>query len=219
MVDGSLSEDSMPGTFSFRFEMMVYLMPVETGSYEFDFKPYAPPGDDATMPDTGVSGDIVHDGTEQSVQSISVQSGGQPVSVKLEAGQLYRMTLASMMNGVPADKSASVTIPAGLAAAVSAPIDRPAWLEGVKGYISVPANCSEIRFVCGPRLSLISPAGVRTDIAPDPANPDGESSHAIPSGEDGQTWIVGNQTRGMVGFTGEVPPYINLNSFHFLLPP
>ena len=216
---GFSSEESLPATFSFRFEITVYLMPIETGSYQFAFKPYAPPGDDAPQLNTMVSGDIVLLDTEKLIQSIQVQSGDQPVSVKLEAGKLYRMSLASLMDSTPADKSASVTIPAGLAAAISASIDKPAWLEGVQGYISVPANCPEIRFLCGPRLSLISPAGVRTDMSPEKTSPGLDSSLAVPAGEDGQFWKVGNQTRGVVGFTGQVPPFINLNSFQSLLPP
>jgi len=219
LAGGSSSAESQPAAFSFRFEIIIYLMPLETGSYQFSFKPYTPPGDDAPMLNTEVSGDIVQQDNAKSVQSIQVQVGGQPVSVKLEARKLYTMTLASLMDSIPADKSASVTIPLGLAAAILAPINKPAWLEGVEGYINVPVDCSEIRSLCGPRLSLISPGGVRTDLSPSKTNPGGESSLAVPAGEDGQVWKVGNQTRGVVGFTGQVPPLINLNSLHFLLPP
>jgi len=105
-----------------------------------------------------------------------------------------------------------------LAAVISTPVDEPAWLEGVVGYISVPSDCHEIRAVCGPRLSLISQRGVRSDLAPAGADSDGIVSLAVPAGESGQVWQVGNQTRGKVGFAGKVSPFINLNSRSFLQP-
>jgi len=110
LADGSGTTESLPAEFSFRFVITVFLMPIETGGYQFTFKPFTVVGEDANLVDTGVSGEVVQQDSGKSIASVLVQSGGEPVTMKLEAGKLYRMTLASLVNGIPADKSASVKV-------------------------------------------------------------------------------------------------------------
>jgi len=218
LVRGEESAETLPQTVGFRFELRVYVMPLAEGEFVFAFSPYAPPGESAEAADFAVTGSLVDAETDAVVDSITATEADTKMTVRLQANRMYRLDLASLRNGLAADRSSKVVVPSGLAAALEATADRPAWVEGLVGAIFVPPGTTEIVGFGEPRLSLISPSKQRTDLGMAQVKEDGLAHLPVDPGEDGRFWVVGNQTRGKVFFSGAVPGWINLNQADLLLP-
>lgn len=218
LVRGEEAAETLPQTLGFRFELRVFVMPLEDREFVFGFSPYAPPGETVEAADFALSATLVEAGAETVVESVTAAEPNTKMTVRLSANRLYRLDLASLRNGLPADRSGKVDFPGGLAVALEATVDRPAWVEGFVGTIFVPPGTTEIVCFGDPRLSLISPSKQRTDLGAAQLKDDGLARLAVDPGEDGRFWVVGNQTRGKVFFGGTVPGWINLNQADVLLP-
>lgn len=217
-VRGDEAEETLPQTVGFRFELTTFVMPLADGEYEFVFSPHAPVEEREGQGDFEVTGSLVDGETGAVMQSISAAEAETKVKVRLQARRIYRLDLASLRNGLPADISGRVVFPSGLAVALEASADRPAWVEGFVGAIFVPPGATEIVCFGDPRLSLISPSKQRTDVGRAMVKEDGRAHLPVEPGEDGRFWVVGNQTRGRVFLAGRVPGWINLNQADLLLP-
>lgn len=218
LYQGESEEEAPPATVNFRFELTLYVQPLADGTVEFIASPYVPP-QDAGRNDCVLSGDIVRVEDEKTVASIFASEAGTKIIADFQAGKLYRIKLASLVNGNPGDKSAKFRIPENVAAAIPASLAEPAWIEGVAGFLWIPANCSELFCIGSPRLSLFSPEGTRSDIGTAKATEENAKKVPVRPDQTGQIWKVGPQTRGRVGIGGAAPAWINLNRQHLLLPP
>jgi|GEM_PF-3062410 hypothetical protein len=215
--EGVSDRETPPTPVRFRFEITLYVQPLADGPVEILASPFAAT-DDSARSHFQISGDIIRVKDGQTIASILTADPETKTEVELKAGTLYRIQLASLVDGVPGDKTASILLPEGLAAAILASFEKPAWVEGINGFLWVPAGSREIPCVGAPRVSLISPDGVRTDISTPNAGAEDAKALPVRPDETGQIWKVGNQTRGLVGFGGNIPPWINLNGRNLLLP-
>lgn len=218
LVRGEEAAETLPQAVGFRFELRAYVMPLADGEFVFGFSPYAPPGEAAEAADFAVTVSLVDAGTDAVVESITATEADTKMTVRLQANRMYRLDLASLRNGLAADRSGKVVFPSGLAVALEATAERPAWVEGFIGAIFVPSGTTEIVCFGEPRLSLISPSKQRTDLGMAQVKEDGLARLPVDPGEDGRFWVVGNQTRGKVFFAGSVPGWINVNQADLLLP-
>lgn len=217
-VGGDSAEETVPQKVGFRFALTAYLMPDKDGAYALTFSPYIKPSEESDLGDFMIAGYLIDQETDAEVESFMVTAQNTVQSVNLKANRLYRLEVTSMKNDEPADLTGSIIFPTGMRVALLASEENSSWLDGVSGVIFVPPGCKEILCFGEPRLSLISPSGVRTDVSVNTSETEGLAKVPVDSGEDGQFWKVGNQTRGKVFFAGEVPPLINLNQADLLLP-
>lgn len=203
MVDGGTTTSSLPRQVKFRYEHRLYLEPVASGTFAFGF--------DTIEPTIRIEGTLIRQRDSAEVATISLTGTSASQSFALEQGELYCLKLAT------GGASAVYTVPDGVAAAMEASERDSCYLDYCGGFVYVPPGTAEIRAYTGGRLSLVSPSGVRTDLNSTNAGPGGYNTLAVPTGQDRAVWTVYNQTRGDVGFLN-VPPVINLNRAHLLLP-
>lgn len=203
LVAGDVSSATLPYQVKFRYRHRLYVEPLGSGSFSFAFDPLAPTA--------RIEGSLIRQRDGVEVAAISVTGTAATQSFTLEKGELYRLELAT------GGATSTFIVPSGLAAACEASERDPVWLDMCGGFVYVPPGAQELRAYGNPRLSLLSPTGVRTDLLPTTQGPEGFNRLPVPTGQDRAIWTVYNQTRGEVAFLN-IPPLINLNRAHLLLP-
>lgn len=188
-------------TVPFRHAATAYLLPRESGAFPFQFGPAV-----TAYLETAAEGKRVAE------FKAAEPGAAPPAAVPLTTGTLYRLVLKT------GGATSSVTIPDALTAAFEASPDQPLWLDsGATFYLYVPAGTTELRCSGNPRLSLLDPGQVRTDINRESQAGQAFASIPVKPSQAGRLWTVGNQTRGEIAFYN-VPALVQLDDQCVLLP-